>query len=376
MPALCTLVVDKEDDSHWFAMDWFTIWESTDAGSNWTSRVNGMMQLVSFDMGFDPFDHNNLIYGVADLRIMVSHDGGKSFHMPEKQSFAGCNSVAFSTRSRGLAMIAGGKEMSEILRTRDSGRTWERPSMRGLPSIKGGISGGCGVYTVAYDSYRDAFWICVSGKIMPGKGGPYISRDAGESWTWMGNGLPNSIDFYQGSEWGVKLTPQIVFSSDGSGVTGSVCDSRLFSFDEKSGVWLNVDGARYRCPLFQIDLAADPFVPGRFLCGGDIVQESLDGGRTWRQYTPFKGKACCRIAFDASNRESVVFGCNDAILVSNDGGRTLRPLEKGLAYPSGGTRRILLNRNRLYGFTSGSGVFVRKLNECTQKHESNKGINR
>ena len=361
MPALCTVVVDDKDEKHWFAMDWFTIWETNDAGANWTSRVNGMMQLVSFDMGFDPFDHRNLIYGVADLRIMTSHDGGKSFQMPPNQGFAGCNSVAFSTKRKGLALIAGGKEKSEILRTRDSGLTWERPAMKGLPPIKGGHAGGYGVYTVAYDAHRDAFWTCVSGRIAPGAGGPYISLDAGDSWTWKGKGLPGDIDFYQGSEWGVKLTPQLVFSSDGSGVTGSVNDSRLFSIAVDSDTWLNRNGDRYKCPLYQIDLVADPFVPGRFLCGGDVVQESVDGGSTWRQFAPFKGKSCCRIAFDSHNRGSVAFGCEDAIIVSKDGGRTLAPLEKGLAYPSGGTRRILLDRNRLYGFTSGSGVFVRTL---------------
>jgi photosystem II stability/assembly factor-like uncharacterized protein len=368
-------VVDRNDEQHWFALDWFTIWETFDSGANWVSRVNGMMQLVSFTMGFDPFDESNLIYGVADLRVMTSHDGGKSFAMPRGMNFAGCNSVAFSTKCKGLALIAGGKERSEILRTCDSGVTWSKVAMKGLPPIKGGHAKGYGVYTVSYDAYRDAFWTCVSGKIATGAGGPYISFDNGESWKWMGKGLPDDIDYYQEGEWGVKLTPQIAFSSNGSGVTGSVRDSRLYSLAPNGDTWRNHNGARYRCPLYQIDLVADPFVPGRFLCGGDIVQESLDGGITWKVFAPLKGKACCRIAFDACNSGTVVFGCDDAIFVSRDGGSTMKALDKGLSYPSGGTRRILIDRNRLYGFTSGSGVFVRKLEDNSQMQGSRKGTN-
>ena len=361
MAALDTIVVDPHDVRHWFATDWFTIWETCDGGASWVSRVNGMMQLVSFDMAFDPFDPADMIYGVADVRMLVSHDGGASFHVPDVKPLLGCNSVAFSTRTRGLALCAGGKERSAIMRTHDSGRTWSFAAMRGLPPIKGGTAGGHGVYTVAYDAGRDAFWTCVSGLIAPGAGGPYISRDFGESWEWMGKGLPSDIEYYQCSEWGVKLIPQIAFSSDGSGVTGSVRDSRLFSISPDGDAWSNRHGARYICPLFQIDVVADPFTPGRFLCGGDVVQESTDGGGSWHPFAPFVGKVCRRIAFDAHNRGTVVFGCQDAILVSRDGGATSVALPDGLRYPSGGTRALKIDRNRLFGFTTGSGVFTRTI---------------
>lgn len=361
MPALCTMVVDPRNERRWFAADWFTLWETTDSGASWTSRVNGMMQLVSFTMAFDPFDRNNLIYGVADLRVLTSHDGGRSFHVPKYERFVGCNTAVFSLKRKGLALTAGGKETSAIMRTRDSGRTWHPVPMKGLPPIKGGIAGGAGVYTVAYDAHRDAFWACVSGKIAPGEGGPYVSFDEGESWKWMGKGLPTGKEYYQSNEWGLKPIPQIVFSSDGSGVTAAARDSRLFRISPSGDFWENPREARYRCVLFQIDLVADPFVPGRFLCGGDVVQESLDGGKTWHAFAPLAGKACLSIAFDAHNPGTVVFGREDAILVSRNGGATFNALDRGLAYPSGGTRRILVDRNRLYGFTSGSGVFVRKL---------------
>ena len=361
MPALNTIVVDPRDDRHWFATDWFALWESGDAGASWTSRVNGMMQLVSFTMAFDPFNSANLIYGVADMRMFVSNDGAYRFRQPDYRPLAGCNSAAFSTRTKGLALTAGGKEFSEILRTRDAGRTWSRAAMRGMPPIKGGHAGGFGVYTVAYDERRDAFWACVSGQVAPGAGGPYVSFDDGESWEWRGEGLPTDIPYYRNVEYADKLTPALAFTHDGHGVTASPRDARFFHLAPDGKRWENHAGDRFKCPLFQIDLVADPFVPSRFLCGGDEVQESTDGGWTWHPYAPLAGKACCRISFDAHNRGRVVFGCPEAIYMSDDGGRTLYALEHGLEYPSGGTRQIYLDRNRLFAMTTGSGVFMRLL---------------
>ena len=51
----------------------------------------------------------------------------------------------------------------------------------------------------------------------------------------------------------------------------------------------------------------------------------------------------------------------NAISVSVDGGRTFSELEGGLDYPTGVRRWVSVDRGRLFGFTRGSGVWMRRL---------------
>ena len=61
MTALATLVTDPRNDSHWLATDWFELWETFNAGTNWTSRMRGIMPLVTYDIAFDPNSAENFM---------------------------------------------------------------------------------------------------------------------------------------------------------------------------------------------------------------------------------------------------------------------------------------------------------------------------
>ena len=172
--------------------------------------------------------------------------------------------------------------------------------------------------------------------------------------------MPTDLDFYLGKEWGVKFTPQILFSADGTGVTGSARTRQIYRLDPAGGAWTTTPESVW-ASVYPFDVVADPFVPGRFLCGGAQVLESTDAARSWHPYAPMKGRPCQRIAFDAHDRGTVLFACEAEILVSRDGGATFKALDHGLEYPSGGTRRIFIDRGRIFALTSGSGVFTRRL---------------
>lgn len=63
MTALMTLLTDPGNDDHWLATDWFELWETFDAGAIWTTRVRGVMQLVSYDIAFDPISASTIRRG-------------------------------------------------------------------------------------------------------------------------------------------------------------------------------------------------------------------------------------------------------------------------------------------------------------------------
>ena len=360
MPALGSVTVDPADDRHWFATDWFDLWESTDAGTNWTSRVDGLMQVCSFTVEVDPFDRETIAYGLADLGSFVSNDGGRSFRSQLPCYWA---SVAFSSVTPGLVMGCGGKATREINVSTDHGRTWRRASAQGLPAWSWGKVAPHGVNTVAVRPDRDAFWICVGGPVAPGKGGPYVSTDRGETWTWAGEGLPtDEREFVYGrTEWQRRTLAELVFSSDGSAVTAS-------SFG-KGDYWRLAPGARVwtktngrRDGFARHSLVADPFTPGRYVSGGRRPIESRDGGATWHPLAGLSERADF-VCFDRFTPGLVVAACERDLKVSTDGGQSFRTFERGYPLPTGKSRQIQVFDRKIYFLTGGSGVFVKEIRE-------------
>lgn len=361
MTALMTLAADPKDDRHWFTTDWFDLWETGDAGNSWTSRVSGIMQLVSYDLSFDPLSADNFCCCLYDMGAFLTFDGGRSFHRatyPEDaagRKFPN-NIVAarYSAKTSGLVLAAGARGWDVGLwRSRDAGRSWAPLDGKGLPPLK---PDGHVVSTIVED--RDgSFLVTVSGKPVAGEGGIYRSCDQGESWTWEGQGLASVKGFDFGFNPSQGCWPRLALSADGSAVTGGHRGNwELLSRDSKTGTW-KPNGLHWP-DWRRYPLAADPHTPGRFLRGGpgDAV-ESTDGGKTWHVFEPLRGQTCRSFAFDETTPGLVAFGCRDGVFVSFDGGKTVRKLKAGLDAPSGSSRTLKLDRGRLFFLTSGSGVY-------------------
>ena len=369
--ALGTINIDPRDRNHWLATDWFEIWETLDAGKTWTSRVNGISQLVPFMVACDPHSSTNILYGYADLGLSASHDGGKSFHSIYTKYSAYANSISWSAQTTNLAYCIGGKAGIKFLRTRDGGSTWQEPAKAGLPAFRSGSPGTypeqeISAYTVAVDPTTDEVFLCVAGPSGPNGGGVWVSADQGESFTRVSDGLPSDgtnlfkpSEFAGGGEagWG----PQLVFSPDGSAVLstyGGTCYT-LERGGETTG-W--VPTASITNVMCYRTIAADPFTHGRFLSAqGANLLESIDGGRTWHRLQATGWQSSSSVAFDAHAPGLVVSASKNAISVSVDGGRTFSELEGGLDYPSGVKRCVSVDRGRLFGLTRGSGVWMRTI---------------
>ena len=361
--SLSTIIIDPRDTSHWLATDWFHIWETDDAGRRWTSRVIGMSQLVPFTIACDPFSPDNILYGIADVGLSISHDGGRSFHGGSPTT--GANSIDWSRHTQGLAYCVGGKRGVQFMRTRDGGRTWEKPAGAGLPPFRTGMQGDAekefAAYTVAVEPVTDNVFLCVSGPSRPGGGGVWFSADQGETFERVSAGLPEgrnlfkSWEFDGGGEAG--WTPQLVFSPDGSAVL-STYNGRCYALERDGGLrWVPTTIENPSCSR---TIAADPFRPGRFLSAQyDTLMESDDGGRTWFNVQAAGWQRGWSVAFDPHVPGLVAGAGHDGIVISRDGGATWSELEGGLDYPTGVRRAIVVDRGRLFGLTRGSGVWVR-----------------
>lgn len=364
MWSLASISIDPHDPAHWLATDWFTLWETCDAGSNWASRVTGLANVVPFCIACDPNSPDNIIYGIADMGMDCSTDGGRTFHAVLKTG--GANTAAWCRRHPGVAFATGGKFGTQFIRTRDGGRTWTGDfPKRGLPDIPVGAPHNpetlC-AYTVAIDPATDDVYLCVGGPAYAQGGGVWVSHDLGDSFERFSAGLPEGKSLFKTSEFhggsGAGWPPELVFGADGSAVL-ITWDGACYYLDRSAGAWrlTTIENKR-----INFTVAADPCEPGRFLMAqSGTLHESTDGGRSWHVLATGDW-IYNSIAFDPHVPGLAALASNDGIRLSRDGGRTFGdPIPGGYDYPAGDKRWIALDRGRLFGFTRGSGVWVREL---------------
>ena len=353
MEALGSLIVDRRDPNHWLATDWYFIWESHDAGVNWTSRIRGMMQLVSAALDFDPFDREKIRYGVADMGYYCSTNGGRSFFWPVGRATPYAKTIAHSLKTPGLVFATGGKTVTPACWSEDGGVSWRFiKSASGIPRL---VVPEHGAYTAAIDPLTDDFYLVVSGPIGPMHGGVYRSHDRGVNWEHFSAGLPAGQRLFKETEWGNCSCEQLVFSPDGSALLVSGLKHLIYRLDRAAGKWVKAPVGYWN----QV-IVADPHTPGRFILPGVPMQETLDGGKSFHPCWSMPS-ASWFLAFDARVKGLVVFGHRDALYVSYDGGYHVAPLKDGLRLPSGDSRHVAVNDGRLYLMTSGSGVFTREI---------------
>lgn len=365
MTALMTFVTDPKDDRHWLTTDWYELWETFDAGKTWKTRVKGIMQLVSYDIAFDPNSADNFICCLYDMGAFVTTNGGKTFSRPVakgdgKRRFPNNVATALYPKERpGRVFCIGARGFDTGLwRSADAGLSWKPVEGRGLPPF---VPGKSAASCLTQDPCDGSILLTMSGPIAPGKGGVYRSRDEGASWTWEGQGLEKVKGFDYGINHSQGAWPRLSLSSDGSAITaGKHGEWFVLTRDTSTGTWLK-NGLTWPS-WHRYPLVADPYVAGRYLRGGEGgTYESTDGGKTWHLYLPLKGKICRAISFDRHESGRVIFGCGDGIFFSADGGRTIEKLRGGLKVPSGISRNIILDRGRLFFLTAGSGVWMSRL---------------
>lgn len=363
-PRCCTgrIIVDPKNPDHILTTDWFQIWQTFDGGRTWRTAADGIHPLVPFTIACDPNSPDNISYGCADMGMFNTQDGGRSYR--KEHSICGANSIAFCFRAKHRAYAVGGKFGIQLIVTEDGGKTWRYLAGKGLPAL-GQKEGQHGIYTVAVDPATDWPYLCVSGRIAPGAGGIWRSKDGGDTWEWFGRGMDGDARSYKASEFefgGAALWPdQLVFGPDGSALTYQPYTGKMYWLDREAGEWKKLASSN-KGGCFTV--AADPFAPGRFLMAcKDYVMEFTDGGRNVNWMLAGSKGLGYAIAFDPFTRGLVVAASWDAqdICVSTDGGRHWTCLLQGMDVPTGTQHKLVVDRMRLFLLTRGSGVWTRTL---------------
>ena len=374
MPQTTAVVVDPRDARHWLSSDWYTIWETTDAGENWHTRIRGIQQICPFVLAASPFDAQTLFYGAADNPLYVSHDGGQSFrHLHREGPLAeSVNAVAFSRVTEGLALVCGGKFAPCVRRTRDNGRTWEICAQKGLPVQKPDLAWSVGdgfhpVYSVVAHPNADVFYAAAGGWVGAGKGGVYRSTDAGETWEWFGEGLEPDRLFFKMMEFGNGNA--LAVSESGDLVCWGMDGKKVYRRGPSDDRWTKIDFTMtQKAGRGTPAVTAVPGKPGWFVADNGNDEAALflsrDGGRTFERLMSGEFQ---RVACDPFVPGLLYAAGTDAVYVSRDYGAHFAVLPGGFDYPCDAEPTLFADRGRLWATVGGSGCFTRRVFKWTEE---------
>lgn len=347
--ALASIVVDPRDPGHWYFTDWFAIYQTRDAGKHWRLSIDGIEATVIHVLEQDPTDPRIVHLGMADDGYFRSEDGGERFDSvgSDKGITNNVKCVSVSPARPARVYAVGPRtwewESNQVFVSDDRGKSLRRSPMTGLPDM---TAHHCDTI-VADPRNAEVVYLAVSQAVSPGGGGVYRSDDGGDSWQWMGAGLPEGEQLFAHEIWSIGR--EIAIGPDGA----LVCISRdrwlVYRYDREAQRWVQaraeIDGAP-NC------VVADPSAPGRFFLAAGGVYRSDDSGKSWRRVLD---SDVLHVAADRARPGRLAAGAVDGVMLSEDGGGTWRMLDQRL--PHRRHNLVAFAGDRLLVGSAGSGAF-------------------
>lgn len=355
--ALGSIVVDPRDPDHWFLTDWFSAYQTFDAGRSWELTIDGIEVTCVLVLQQDPSDPDVVHLGMLDNGYFRSEDGGVRFRNVTAGISNNIKCLTLSPRAPHRLYAVGSSgdhwESSQVFLSDDGGHTWRRSPMRGLPD---GERHRRNTIAASPDS-PEVVYLTASGPAGPGAGGVYVSEDAGESWRWIGEGLPEGEPLFGHGILG-QSGRELAVGRDGSLVC--IGRHRKAIYRRPSGAirWEPASGAVAGAPNCVV---ADPTAPHRFYLAAGGVYRSDDGGATWRQVL---AEAASQVTVDLARPERLAAGTAEGVALSEDGGTTWRILGRRL--PRRAHNLVAFAGEHLIAGSNGSGAFWVHLSEADE----------
>jgi photosystem II stability/assembly factor-like uncharacterized protein len=234
--------------------------------------------------------------------IMRTLDSGLTWERLPEPELRAVWSIAISQRDS--RVIAAGTE-DGLLLTRDGGETWERITPRDDPDLKPVVS-------VTIDP-SDSKILYVGTPHLA-----WMTTDGGELWQSIHDGMLEDSDVFailvdEGS-------PNRVFAATCGGIYRSV---------DGGARWTKLSGAK-GASFRTYHIAQNPLQPNVLLAGTALgLIKSVDAGKTWQKLT---AQSTRWIAFDPARPNRLFVATDEAGLFrSDDAGESLQPVNQGFS---------------------------------------------
>ncbi len=265
------------------------IFRSTNNGTTWTPVFDRDGRSSSIgDIAIAPSDPGIIWAGTGEANnrqsstwgdgVYRSLDGGATWsHMGLKDTHH-VGRIVIHPRDPNTVFVAalghlwGPNEARGVYRTTDGGATWKK--VLAGDSVTGAVdlamdSDGRTIYAAMYQRQRKGY-----GFVGGGAGSRlYRSRDGGDSWEALANGLPVGVK----GRIGIAIAPSqpsTVYAIIEAKVGG------VFRSDDRGTTWTRMSSLNPR-PMYYSQIRVDPAHPDRVWVLGTNLHKSIDGGKTF-----------------------------------------------------------------------------------------------
>lgn len=349
--ALGHMAVNPKNPNAWAFTDWYAVYFTEDRGKTWRLSIDGIEMTVVHAVTQDTVKPERMHIGVADVGYYRSEDCGLDLAWG-KNIGNNTKTISPSPVNKGRIYATGpipfGWFANHVFVSDDSGVTWRRTKMKGLPEMN---ARRCNTI-VADPKDPDKVWLGVTGPVSDEKseGGVYVSYDGAETWEYLKGQVANPGIFrkeiFQGNE-------ELAVANDGSMIAISINSKRLYAVDKPGNKW-----RRYKLPddAPPNTVVADPHEHGRIYLGlrwGHGLYQTDDAGLHWKKI--YKNDVS-HIAVNRFKQGYLAVISGGQVALSRDGGKTWTHAPDGLPYR---------HHRNVVGFagdyvtvgTGGSGVF-------------------
>ena len=340
--AMGSLIIDPANPDRWWFTDWYGIYETRDAGANWTLRIDGIEVTVIHNITQDPTDPGRVHAGMADNGYIGSPDGGRTYGAEKFTSNMKALALDGSLPGRIYGTGGGGWRADDLWVSVDGGANWITAPGRGLPPVDDRWMNSVAVrpghpYEVA---------VALAGPVGKG-GGVWVSVDGGRTFDPEIEGMEETGDFFHREVWGAVA--ELAWGPNDTMVAASHASGRVFVKNGEAA-WRET-GRDLPGKQFQVRMQDGKFYLSR---GPSGVWRSADGD-TWEQVFNQPAEV---LAVDAAVPGRLAVAVDGRVSWTDDGGENWR---SGGSPPMGQISALAFSGQRLLAGTRGGGFFLTRL---------------
>jgi photosystem II stability/assembly factor-like uncharacterized protein len=334
------IAVDPVKRSTWYVVAASGgVWKTTNSGTTWAPIFDGYGSYSIGCVTVDPRNHLVVWVGTGENNsqrsvgygdgLYKSIDGGASFGRVGLEA------------SEHIAKIVIDPRDSQVVYVAAQGPLWKSGGDRGLyKSIDGGkswkavltVSANTGVtdivvdprnpdllYAAAYQRRRHV-WTLIDGGP---ESGVYRSNDAGATWRKINKGLPDGDKGRIGLAIS-PVNPDVLYAT----VEAARGESGFFRSENGGETWAKQSSSISSSPQYYQEIVADPHHFDRVYAMDTLLQVSEDGGKTFRPLGErWKHVDNHALWIDPRDSDHLIVGCDGGLYETWDRGQTYRYTE-------------------------------------------------